>query len=92
VSGSSFDLGALCSGAQAETSALSSPDQKLLASPVVEAWAVCFTSCGILREGPAARLETGVNLIEPAEAPWDMAIIFDAIYAVARARGIEVEF
>jgi hypothetical protein len=71
---------------------VSSPDQKLLASPTVEAWAVCFTSCGILREGPAARLETGVNLIEPADAPWDMAKSFDAIYHVARARGVEVEF
>ena len=29
---------------------------------------------------------------EPADAPWDMAKSFDAIYAVARARGIEVEF
>jgi len=30
--------------------------------------------------------------IEPADAPWDMAKSFDAIYHVARARGIEVEF
>jgi glyoxylase-like metal-dependent hydrolase (beta-lactamase superfamily II) len=29
---------------------------------------------------------------EPADTPWDMAKTFDAIYAVARARGIEVEF
>lgn len=28
----------------------------------------------------------------PADAPWDMAKSFDAIYHVARARGIEVEF
>jgi hypothetical protein len=28
---------------------------------------------------------------EPADAPWDMAKSFDAIYTVARARGIEVE-
>ena len=29
---------------------------------------------------------------EPADAPWDMAKSFDAIYHVARARGVEVEF
>jgi hypothetical protein len=29
---------------------------------------------------------------EPPDAPWDMAKSFDAIYHVARARGIEVEF
>jgi hypothetical protein len=29
---------------------------------------------------------------EAADAPWDMAKSFDAIYSVARARGIEVEF
>jgi glyoxylase-like metal-dependent hydrolase (beta-lactamase superfamily II) len=29
---------------------------------------------------------------EPEDAPWDMAETFDAIYRVAKARGIEVEF
>jgi cyclase len=29
---------------------------------------------------------------EPADAPWDKAKSFDAIYRVARARGVEVEF
>jgi len=29
---------------------------------------------------------------EPPSAPWDMAATFDAIYEVAKARGIEVEF
>ena len=29
---------------------------------------------------------------EPAEAPWDMAATFDAIYDVARARRCAVEF
>jgi hypothetical protein len=29
---------------------------------------------------------------EAADAPWDMAKSLDAIYHVARARGIEVEF
>jgi cyclase len=29
---------------------------------------------------------------EPADAPWDMAKSLDAIYRVARARGVEVEF
>jgi hypothetical protein len=29
---------------------------------------------------------------EAADAPWDHAKTFDAIYALARARGIEVEF
>jgi glyoxylase-like metal-dependent hydrolase (beta-lactamase superfamily II) len=29
---------------------------------------------------------------EPADAPWDMAKSFDAIFRVAKARGIEVEF
>jgi cyclase len=29
---------------------------------------------------------------EPADAPWDMARSLDAIYRVARARGVEVEF
>jgi len=29
---------------------------------------------------------------EPADMPWNMAKTFDAVYTVARARGIEVEF
>jgi len=29
---------------------------------------------------------------EPADKPWDTAKTFDAVYTVARARGIEVEF
>jgi hypothetical protein len=29
---------------------------------------------------------------EPDDAPWDMAKSFDAIYAVTRTRGLEVEF
>jgi len=29
---------------------------------------------------------------EHANAPWDMAKSFDAIYHVATARGVEVEF
>jgi hypothetical protein len=29
---------------------------------------------------------------EPPDAPWDTARSFDAIFAVAKARGIEVEF
>ena len=29
---------------------------------------------------------------EPPDAPWDTAATFDAIYAVATARGIPVEF
>lgn len=29
---------------------------------------------------------------EPPDAPWNHAAVFDAIYAVAKAKGIEVEF
>ena len=29
---------------------------------------------------------------EPADAPWDTAATFDAIYEVAKAKGIAVEF
>jgi hypothetical protein len=29
---------------------------------------------------------------EPPDAPWDQAATFDAIYQVAKARGIEAEF
>jgi hypothetical protein len=29
---------------------------------------------------------------EPSDAPWDPAATFDAIYQVAQAKGIEVEF
>jgi hypothetical protein len=29
---------------------------------------------------------------EPADAPWDTAATFDAIYRVAKARGHHVEF
>ena len=29
---------------------------------------------------------------EPADAPWDTAATFDALYDVAAARGIPVEF
>jgi hypothetical protein len=29
---------------------------------------------------------------EPPDAPWDTAATFDAIYQVAKAKGIEVEF
>jgi hypothetical protein len=29
---------------------------------------------------------------EPPDAPWDMTATFDAIYQVAKAKGIEVEF
>jgi hypothetical protein len=29
---------------------------------------------------------------EPADAPWDSAKTFDAVYRVAKAKGIDVEF
>jgi len=29
---------------------------------------------------------------EPPDAPWDQSAVFDAIYEVAKAKGIEVEF
>ena len=29
---------------------------------------------------------------EPSDSPWDMAATFDAIYKVAKAKGVAVEF
>jgi len=29
---------------------------------------------------------------EPVDAPWDAAKTFDAVYRVAKAKGIEIEF
>jgi hypothetical protein len=29
---------------------------------------------------------------DPPDAPWDHATVFDAVYKVAKAKGIEVEY
>jgi len=46
--------------------------------------------CARIREG--ANVERAYGEFRAEEAPWNASATFDAIYRVAKARGIEVEY